>query len=90
MMKFVVMMGEVESLGIPLPRWCGIGPLQKVPCVVRQCSEPLRRRPAFAPSRVSGRHNKIWAVLEPHSLRAVSADAFIARAQAVYWGGEPE
>ena len=33
---------------------------------------------------------KTWAVLEPHSLRAVSADAFIARAQAVCWGGEPE
>ena len=36
------------------------------------------------------RATKTWAVLEPHSLRAVSADAFIARAQAVYWGGEPE
>ena len=31
-----------------------------------------------------------WAVLEPHSLRAVSADASIARAWAVYQGGEPE
>ncbi len=31
-----------------------------------------------------------WAVLEPPSLRAASADASIARAWAVCQGGEPE
>ena len=58
----------MESYRIPLPRWRGIGALQKVSCIVRQCYGYDLAFARVVPR--GGTKQQKWAVLEPHSLRA--------------------